>query len=223
MLKECQDFVDKVGEIRFNKVKQRQLNKLNLLTIRKEGNITRSNNTNTNNLTLQANSQVNQISSQAREEALLPRPPLSPLGKVTVLPRQVLPPEMLAPLWQLYRQTVRPGKEVLLPRLVLSLRGKTTVFPRQVPLSFPGKLVPLWQLLSFQWKEVVPPRLLLSFHQWKAAAHPIPLALPKQVKSAILPVLLGKVIGAPQGMGPPRPPRRSIPPPGKATLPPPPC
>ena len=66
-LRECQDFVDKVGEISFNKVKQRQLNKFNLLTIRKEGNITRSNNTNTNNhnLNSQANSQVN--SSQARE------------------------------------------------------------------------------------------------------------------------------------------------------------
>ena len=60
-LRECQDFVDKVGEIRFNKVKQRQLNKFNLLTIRKEGNITKSNNTNTNNLALlnQINSQVN--------------------------------------------------------------------------------------------------------------------------------------------------------------------
>ena len=54
-LRECQDFVDKVGETRFNKVKLRQLNKLNLLTIRKEGNITRSNNTNTNNLALHAN------------------------------------------------------------------------------------------------------------------------------------------------------------------------
>ena len=105
---------------------------------------------------------------------------------------------MLVPLWQLYRQTVRPGKEALLPRLVLSLLGKTTVFPRQVPLLLPGKLAPLWQLLSFQWKEVVPPRLLLSFHQWKAAAHLIPLALPKQVKSTILPVLLGKAIGTPQ-------------------------
>ena len=28
-LRECQDFIDKVGEIRFNKVKLRQLNKLN--------------------------------------------------------------------------------------------------------------------------------------------------------------------------------------------------
>ena len=46
-LRECQDFVDKVSENRFNKVKQRQINKLNLLTTKKEGNITRSN-TNTN-------------------------------------------------------------------------------------------------------------------------------------------------------------------------------
>ena len=62
-LRECQDFIDKVGEIRFNKVKQRQLNKLNLLTIRKEGNITRSNtNLNNHNLNSQTNSQVNQIS-----------------------------------------------------------------------------------------------------------------------------------------------------------------
>ena len=60
-LRECQDFVDKLGEIRFNKVKLRQLYKFNLLTIRKEGNITRSNNTNTNNLASldQTNSQVN--------------------------------------------------------------------------------------------------------------------------------------------------------------------
>ena len=62
-LRECQDFVDKVSENRFNKVKQRQINKLNLLTIRKEGNITRSN-TNPNNYNhnhnhnSQANSQV---------------------------------------------------------------------------------------------------------------------------------------------------------------------
>ena len=59
-LRECQDFIDKVGEIRFNKVKLRQLNKFNLPINRKEGNITRSNNTNSNNLTLQPGSQNNQ-------------------------------------------------------------------------------------------------------------------------------------------------------------------
>ena len=198
-LRECQDFVDKVGEIRFNKVKQRQLNKLNLLTIRKEGNITRSYNiTNTNNLILQANSQVNQISSQGPGEGSTPPWATTPPREGHSPSQAGTPPEMLVPLWQLYRQTVRPGREVLLPRLALSLPGKTTVFPRQGPLLLPGKLVPLWQLLSFQWKEVGPPRLLLSFHQQKAAAHLIPLSLPKQVKSAILPVILGKAIGTPQ-------------------------
>ena len=75
-LRECQDFVDKVGEIRFNKVKQRQLNKFNLLINRKEGNITRSNNTNsnTNNLTIQSGSHINQ-SNQINQTTSQVNPP----------------------------------------------------------------------------------------------------------------------------------------------------
>ena len=56
-LRECQGFIDKVGEIRFTKVKQRQLNKYNILLNKKEGNITRANAitpTNSNNLASQA-------------------------------------------------------------------------------------------------------------------------------------------------------------------------
>ena len=79
-LRECQDFIDKVSETRFNKVKLRQLNKLNLLTIRKEGNITRSNNTNTNNLASCTNNLASCNNSQANtppgKESLLPRPTL---------------------------------------------------------------------------------------------------------------------------------------------------
>ena len=45
-LRECQGFVDKVGEIRFNKVKQRQLNKFQNLVNKKEGNIIRVSNNN---------------------------------------------------------------------------------------------------------------------------------------------------------------------------------
>ena len=48
-LRECQGFVDKVGEIRFIKVRQRQLNKYNMLKNKKEGNITRANATNLTN------------------------------------------------------------------------------------------------------------------------------------------------------------------------------
>ena len=56
-LRECQGFIDKVGEIRFTKVKQRQLNKFNNLLNKKEGNITRSNSPN--------------LASQAGRQALL--------------------------------------------------------------------------------------------------------------------------------------------------------
>ena len=39
MFRKCQGFIEKVGEIRFNKVKLRQVNKFNNL-LKKEGNIT---------------------------------------------------------------------------------------------------------------------------------------------------------------------------------------
>ena len=42
-LRECQGFIEKVGEFRFTKVKQRQLNKFNNLLNKMEGNITRVN------------------------------------------------------------------------------------------------------------------------------------------------------------------------------------
>ena len=97
-LRECQDFVDKVSETRFNKVKLRQLNKLNLLTIRKEGNITRSTNTNnlashTNNLASRNlnNSQVNTPPREGITPSQANPPPQvnTPLGKALFLPRQV--------------------------------------------------------------------------------------------------------------------------------------
>ena len=58
-LRECQGFIDKVSEIRFTKVRQRQLNKFNILINKKEGNITRANAINlTNNLASQAGRQA---------------------------------------------------------------------------------------------------------------------------------------------------------------------
>ena len=47
-LEQCQGFINKESELRFNKVKQRQINKLNNLVSKKEGNIT----TISNNITL---------------------------------------------------------------------------------------------------------------------------------------------------------------------------
>ena len=66
-LRECQGFIDKVGEIRFTKVRQRQLNKYNMLLNKKEGNITRANATNLIN--------SNNLASQAGRQASASLPP----------------------------------------------------------------------------------------------------------------------------------------------------
>ena len=49
-LEQCQDLINKVSELRFNKVKQRRINKLNHLVTKKEGNITNNNNITLNRL-----------------------------------------------------------------------------------------------------------------------------------------------------------------------------
>ena len=65
-LRECQGFIDKVSEIRFTKVRQRQLNTYNMLINKKEGNINRANATNLNN----------NLASQAGRQASTSLPPL---------------------------------------------------------------------------------------------------------------------------------------------------
>ena len=118
-----QGFIDKVGEIRFTKVRQRQLNKYNMLLNKKEGNITRANATNltnSNNLVSQAGSQAstslppgegNNPSQTGRQTgALLPSRERSYLYQAGP-PRQLL--------------TFPQVKEAVLPRLLLSfLLGK---------------------------------------------------------------------------------------------------
>ena len=199
-LRECQDFVDKVGEIRFNKLKQRQLNKFNLLTIRKEGNITRSNtNLNNHNLNSQTNSPVNQF-SQAREGSTPPQAS-PPLGKTTGLPWQVLPMEKLALLCPPHRLTVSLGKEALLPRLVLTLPGKTTGLPRLLPPPLQASA-------------------LLPSSEGSRPPNP-PSTQAGQASNPNNTLRQGS--RCPQGIGPPRPSRRSTPPPRKAIIPPPPC
>ena len=60
-LRECQGFIEKVGEIRFTKFKQRQLNKFNNLLNKKEGNIT--------GVSTQLNSSQGLVASQAGRQA----------------------------------------------------------------------------------------------------------------------------------------------------------
>ena len=81
-LEECQGFINKVSKLRFNKVKQRQINKLNHLVSKKEGNIAIANNNITN--------PINRQAQFPPTPATLLRPLLSFLpGKEAILPRQL--------------------------------------------------------------------------------------------------------------------------------------
>ena len=62
-LRECQGFVDKVSEIKFTKVRPRQLNKFNILINKKEGNITRANAINLNHSNNLGSQSVRQASA----------------------------------------------------------------------------------------------------------------------------------------------------------------
>ena len=96
-LRECQGFIDKVGEIRFTEVKQRQLNKFNNLLNKKEGNITNS----PPNLGSQAGSQAGAHLPLGEGGSLSKQVLTIPLGKEAVYLRQAVrlprPPRQLLP------------------------------------------------------------------------------------------------------------------------------
>ena len=182
-LRECQGFIDKVSEMRFTKVRQRQLNKFNILINKKEGNITRAN---AINLTCSKN-----LGSQAVRQASA-----SPLGEgnnppqtsrllLTFLPRK----EVTQP-----QQTVSQAFSlILLWQLLTFLLGKEAIPPWQL-LTFPwvkeavSPLTLLWQLLTFlPVKEAILPRQLLTFPQVKEAVLSRQLLTFPLVKEAIPP------------------------------------
>ena len=150
-LREHQSFIDKVSEIKFTKVRQRQLNKFNILINKKEGNITRANAinlTHSNNLGSQS---VRQASTSPPRKVtthpkLAGRQALTfPLGKEAVLPRLLL--------------TCLPRKEVIQPQQAVS-QASSIILLQQLLTFLPGKEAILpWHLLTFPWvKEAVLPR-----------------------------------------------------------------
>ena len=78
-LEQCQHFINKVSELRFNKVKQRQINKLNHLVSKKEGNIT--------NITLNR-----QVQSPPNSRNPTPATALLPLGEGDISPQATVHP-----------------------------------------------------------------------------------------------------------------------------------
>ena len=77
-LRECQGFIDKVGETRFNKIKNRQIKKLQNLVNKKEGNITWFSNN---------NNSLPQVVNNPNRQASAP----FPLGKALTPPSKTSP------------------------------------------------------------------------------------------------------------------------------------
>ena len=153
-LRECQDFIDKVSENRFNKVKQRQINKLNLLTTKKEGNITRSN-TNLNYFSHNHNHNHN-YNSLGNSQVISQAPP----GEDNRSSQAGPPMERLTPLQPPHMPAARLGKTALFPRQVQPLPGKMLVFPRSAPPTLPPFLpsLPLLGKMPI-FPRLVPPSL----------------------------------------------------------------
>ena len=193
-LRECQDFINKVSETRFITVRQRQLNKFNILINKKQGNQTRANATIwSNNIGPQSGRQASACppgegnnATQTNSQAGTPLPSRevsSPSQAITLVNSQEsgIPP-------QLYSGHGSPsfqGRKQLSPSSCSpSLRGRKQFLP--------GNCSP-----SFQGKEAIPPRPLLSFLPVKETVFPRPLTLPRQGKSIILLVQSGRATGAP--------------------------
>ena len=118
-LRECQGFIDKVGEINFNKVKLRQIKKFQNLVNKKEGNITwSSNNNNNNNLpqagnNLMANRQAGRHSpsSRGRQQHNPGKTSPSSWGRR----RSKFPPSKLRFLFSGHISPPFPGRKQFLP------------------------------------------------------------------------------------------------------------
>ena len=128
-LRECQGFIDKVGEIRFTKVKQRQLNKFNNLLNKKEGNITRANFSNSPNLASQAGRQAGTHLHPWEGSILVAQAGAHlPMGKEAIYlrqaVRQLLPSQVLT--FPLGKEATQQHRQVLTFPL-----GKEAVYLRQ--------------------------------------------------------------------------------------------
>ena len=151
-LRECQGFIDKVGEIRFNKVKLRQIKKFQNLVNKKEGNITwSSNNNNNNNLpqagnNITANRQAGAHLPPREGSSTTPARPLPPPGEGEG-PR--FPPSKLRFLFSGHISPSFPGRKQFLPgNCSPSLPGNCSPSLRGSKQFSPSNCSP-----SYQWRK----------------------------------------------------------------------
>ena len=219
-LEQCQGFINKVSELRFNKVKQRQINKLNHLVAKKEGNITNPINrlaqfsTNSRNPTLAnavlppgegSNSPPATVHLSSEGDSFLN----SQANNNNNINNNNIANTTINPV---NSQTNSQGlSPIHTPAIAhLPLREGSNSLPGAVHLPPEGDSSP-------QSTSSTPAREENNSSQ---ANNPQPSSSPQSGQGNNPPGQVGKVLGTPPGNNPHYLPRRPAQPPGKVTLPP---
>ena len=235
-LEQCQGFINKVSELRFNKVKQRQINKLNYLMSKKEGNITITSNNTTLNRQVQSPPSTRSC-NPTPATALLPpgEGDNSPPAAVHLPPEgNSLPNNQASNNNVAISSTSNNNNTPSNNTTSNSVSNQTNSQASQVPPSTQH-----WQLLTFllgkeaiiSWETHTFPRKLaplplnlIPLPQGKKTILPKPILLqllitplghPKQGIATTPPGQVGKALGTPSGINPLNLPLRPVQPPGK--------
>ena len=213
-LEQCQGFINKVCELRFNKVKQRQINKLNYLVSKKEGNITITSNNTTLNRQVQSSPSACSRNPTPATALLPPREgDNSPPAAVHLPPEGNSLPNSQASnnnvainstsnnnnttsnsvSSQTNSQASQVPPSTKHQQLLTFLPGKEAIISREAH-TFPRKLAPLPLKLIplLQGKKTILPKPILLQLLITTLGHP------KQGIATTLPGQVGKALGTPQ-------------------------
>ena len=236
-LEQCQGFINKVSELRFNKVKQRQINKLNYLVAKKEGSITITSNNTTLNRQVQSPPSSCSRNPTPATALLPPREGDNSPSAAVHLPLEgnSLPSNNNVAISstsnnnnttsnniasnsvsnQTNSQASQVPPSTQHRQLLTFLPGKEAIISREMH-TFPRKLVPL-PLNLFPLpqgkKTILPKPILLQLLI-------TPLGHPKQGIATTSPGQVGNALGTPPGINPLNLPLRPVQPPGKVPPPP---
>ena len=130
IMDKCQQFIDKVSELRFLKIKERQVNKFNRLLLKKQGNITWFS-------TVPPHKQAIPLRQVGPGQTALSRQP------VLLLPKQLVPSQVMH-RQLILRQSALIPREIapFLPRHVVHRQLAMALTPREIVLFLLRQVVP---------------------------------------------------------------------------------
>ena len=146
IMDKCQQFIDKVSQLRFLEIKERQVNKFNRLLLIKQGNIN----------WFSVVPLVNPWAGSASPQTASTSAPRQVVPRKTVLLRQPVP---LPPNQLVLRQSALLRQ--LVPRKTVLLRQPVLLSPKQLVVRKLALTLPRWKVLIPRWWVPLTPRQLV--------------------------------------------------------------